>query len=729
MARKSLGTLTLDLVAKVSGFEQGMDKAARKSQKTAKQMERYSRQIGAALTVGTTAAIGGMAALVASTAEGAREVKNLAQIAGSTPQQFQRAAYASKRYGIEQEKLADIFKTTNERIGEFLREGNGEMADFFEQIAPQVGVTADEFARLSGPDALQLYVKSLQDAGVSQKEMTSYMEDLASDSTALLPLLRDNGKEMQTLGDEAERTGNVFSDMDFQQLETIRRGMDELTGAATGMKNEIVMAALPAIGDLVELLSDESTMESAQALGKAVVTSMNFVIEAIDGAVKVTQFLAEELAAFIHGPAFDDIPRLTERLDDLNESLDGQKKRLESLRQTPSLTPKEVITAEEERLRKLQAQYDATLELIENARAAQASETGAGTGVNKVDLPTISGAGGGGLGGGGGGNSDLDKELAERTESIRQAFETEKQSILRIYGQRNEEIQALYEADKLSKMEADNLKYENEKQKTEAITQLLKENLEKREEAEAGYWERWIESAQDNLQNFDELSKTVIDNFTTGFGNAFESVIFDAQSLDDALKGIGETILRSVVNAIGQMAAQWLALQAVQAVVGTSATAATVGQAAIASAAWSTPAALASLATAGANAAPASAAIVSTTSLAKGLSLAGMAHDGIDSVPQEGTWLLDKGERVLSSPQADDLDAFLSSQKMNGGGSGSGGAPIINVTEAPGQGGDIQSRRNQDGQFVIDIMVEQFSNHGPGSKAAQSAFGLKRQGY
>tara|TARA_R100000781_G_scaffold110309_2_gene75676 strand:+ start:1869 stop:4049 length:2181 start_codon:yes stop_codon:yes gene_type:complete len=725
MARKSLGTLTLDLIAKVSGFEQGMDKAARKSQKTAKQIERYSNQIGAALTVGTAAAVSGMAALVASTAEGAREVKNLSALAGATPQQFQKLTYAAKRYGIEQDKVADILKDTNDRIGDFIQTGGGPMADFFENIAPKVGVTADQFARLSGPEALQLYVSSLEEAGVSQKDMTFYMETIASDATALIPLLRDNGKEMKALGDEAERTGNVFSDMDFEQLESIRRGMDELTGAATGMKNEVVMAALPAINDLIDILSDESTLESARALGGAVVTSMNFVIKAIDGAVKVTQFLAEELAAFVHGPAADDIPRLTEKLQDLNEAMEGQEERLKNLRQTPGLIPPEVLKVEEERLRRIKAEYEAVSQLIDNARKNQSARNGAngsGTGVDTIDLPPSgNNRGGGGAGSNGSSASDLESDLQSRLATIRQAFETEKQTILRVYGERNEEIQALYEADALSKMEADNLKFQNEQQKIESITALTKENLAQREEVEAGYWERWIESASENLQNFDELSKTVIDNFTTGFGNAFESVIFDAESLDDALKGIGETILRSVVNAIGQMAAQWLALQAVQAIMGTSATATTVAQAAAASAAWAPAAAMASLATMGGNAVPAAAALTSTTALSSTLAVVGMAHDGIDSVPKEGTWLLDKGERVLTSETSAKLDATLS--RIGQGGSGT----VVNVNNAPA-GTRTEESTDSQGNRVIDIFIADMSTGGPMSRTIQSTYGLKRQG-
>ncbi len=40
-------------------------------------------------------------------------------------------------------------------------------------------------------------------------------------------------------------------------------------------------------------------------------------------------------------------------------------------------------------------------------------------------------------------------------------------------------------------------------------------------------------------------------------------------------------------------------------------------------------------------------------------SIAGMAHDGIDSVPETGTWLLQKGERVVTSNTSAKLDETL----------------------------------------------------------------------
>lgn len=47
----------------------------------------------------------------------------------------------------------------------------------------------------------------------------------------------------------------------------------------------------------------------------------------------------------------------------------------------------------------------------------------------------------------------------------------------------------------------------------------------------------------------------------------------------------------------------------------------------------------------------------------RSIDVSGMAHDGIDNIPREGTWLLDKGERVVDQRTNGDLKDFLANQK------------------------------------------------------------------
>lgn len=68
-------------------------------------------------------------------------------------------------------------------------------------------------------------------------------------------------------------------------------------------------------------------------------------------------------------------------------------------------------------------------------------------------------------------------------------------------------------------------------------------------------------------------------------------------------------------------------------------------------------------------------------------SIAGMAHSGIDNIPEEGTWLLDKGERVLSPRQNSDLTKFLNNTQSSGIATANV-APQVNITiNQDGSGG------------------------------------------
>jgi len=207
----------------------------------------FARRAQIAATAAATALAGAALSMTRSTVTAANEISQLSQVANATPEVFQRWSAASSTVGIEQEKLADILKDVNDRVGDFLQTGGGPMADFFENIAPQVGVTAEQFARLSGPEALQLYVSSLERAGVNSQEMTFYLEAMASDATRLIPLLQNGGAEMGRLGEQAAQLGAV---LDSDAIAAMRRSELALVSMGqvfTGIRNKVAVALAPSL--------------------------------------------------------------------------------------------------------------------------------------------------------------------------------------------------------------------------------------------------------------------------------------------------------------------------------------------------------------------------------------------------------------------------------------------------------------------------------------------------
>lgn len=236
-------SLTLESASFMSGIK-ATQKQLQQTQKTFAAVGAKMQSIGKGMTVAITAPIAAAGAAILGNAremaQSADEIARLADMSGASVEQFQRMAYAAKSVGIEQDKLGDIFKDMRDRVGDFIQTGGGPMADFFENIAPKVGITAEAFRNLSGPDALLLFTKSLQKAGLSANEMTFYMEAIASDSTMLLPLLRDNGKALEELARQAQ----PMTADDIKAFQEYTKAQRQLDQAFQGLTVTLVNSGL-----------------------------------------------------------------------------------------------------------------------------------------------------------------------------------------------------------------------------------------------------------------------------------------------------------------------------------------------------------------------------------------------------------------------------------------------------------------------------------------------------
>nr|WP_256678537.1 phage tail tape measure C-terminal domain-containing protein [Pseudomonas sp. CM25] len=292
--------MTLDVIAQVGGFVAGMDKAERSSAKWRKEVEKSAKAVGVAVGAGVATAVTAFTTMMVSAVNSASEISNLAAVANVSVTDFQRMAVGARTVGIEQDKLSDILKDVNDKVGDFLNTGGGGMADFFEQIAPKVGVTADQFRNLSGSQALGLYVSSLEKAGVSQSEMTFYLEAIASDATALLPLLRNNAEGFKKYGDAAEAAGAI---MDETTILAAKQFSTELTVLGTylgAVKTTLAAEFMPVLAqlskDLVSTTKDAGGLKAqVSSLADSLVEAVAVVASLADGTKRAFNIAAQTI--------------------------------------------------------------------------------------------------------------------------------------------------------------------------------------------------------------------------------------------------------------------------------------------------------------------------------------------------------------------------------------------------------------------------------------------------
>ncbi len=699
MSKKSLGTLTLNIVAQTGGFTQGMTKAERASQKWRKEVEGNLKQTGQQLERGLKvsaaaagAAIAGLGvATIKLTQNGLQGIDAQNKLARSLDTTFDSVTaldLAFSENGIDGYEMS--LARLNRRLGA-AENGSGEASKTVEAL----NLNLQELSGLDADERLARIADAIVESGASAQQAARYAQQLGFEQKEAAQMFLQGGDAIRAYRQQVDDFGLAVSTIDAIKVEQANDAFARTGLVFDSISQQLAIQVAPILSGISEMFVQNA--KDAGGVGEATADAFNMVIEASAGAVNGVskmdrQFLRTQAALDIFaleirngfleiGREIVEIPTaaVNELITTLNafgadieylglsdlgrgvqDLIDGTKGEIATI--NSDLTAELAKPLPGDQFKRFV--FEAREAAEESAEALAKIQEAAGLNVGKP-LP----------GGSGGDEEDYQK----RVDSIRQAFETEKQEELRLYGERNDEIQALYEADAISKMEADHLKLQSERQMQEELLQIRQQ-------------------AADEDARLQQQRQALI------------------------LAG-AEGLFGSLADVTGQFAGEQSALYktmfAVQkaAAIAQSIVAINTGIAQAAAVPW--PANLAAMA----SVAAATAGIVGNI---QAVSVTGMAHDGIDRIPTEGTWLLDKDERVLSAPQADNLDAFLSSEKMRGG--NSGGAPIVNITENPEKAGMVSARQNGDGQWVIDVMVADALNGGRGAKAYESVYGLRRQG-
>ncbi|WP_149930699.1 phage tail protein [Acinetobacter soli] len=227
-----------------------------------------------------------ISALTGELIRNARELENMSRLANSTTLEFQEWAFASKSVGISQEKLGDIMKDVNDKFGDFMQTGGGEMKDFFEKIAPKVGVTAKEFQGLSGPQILGKYYETLKKANVSQAEMTFYMESIANDAMLLSPLLENNAQKLKEYSKQAHDLGVILDDKAIQATKDFDSSLGLISATIRGLVGRMIAELAPGLKTMAD-----NFLSSAVKSKDAIDGSISAIITIFESWAQISQDL------------------------------------------------------------------------------------------------------------------------------------------------------------------------------------------------------------------------------------------------------------------------------------------------------------------------------------------------------------------------------------------------------------------------------------------------------
>lgn len=730
MAGKSLGTLTIDLIAKVGGFVQGMDKAERSSQKWREQVKKDAKEVGASIAAigvaAATAAVGiGVAGLsiVKNTAQQVTEADRWAKSLKMSTQDLLSWQYAAEQAGLTGDNIADIFKDINDKVGDAVLNKSGEAA----QALDTLGLSAEKLSKQS-PDKQLMAISSALQKIPSQAGKTNILESLGNDLSKMLPLFDNNNEKLKQFIQLSKDFGVAPPQEDIDNLVKVNQFFQDIETSARGLKMEIASGLAKVdlsplqdgLDDIRDVFTDPAVLQGISDLVGEAISLAGVVGRIAGGLGAIASFTRSRVGAVSGNYDASEYGDVQQRIQFLNnkgnqskeqkEELDFLTKRLKFLLALKGATPtpeesqraakgmQSLLTdmgveqpsdnnynlGQNESNQKQTAKKDPAAAKLQNAfKSVEQSylqqialvdqltgKTKNATEVEKLHFDIASGR-----------LVGLNKAQQTRLEGL--ASEIDKYNALSKFRDLQDEL--LTPEEKLLKTTKERFKVlkdiqglpgvsqEEVKKATKAITEdsfadmpnftgidpmyggQLGE-LRKVDDAQKEQ-EKWYKNQLDLLEQNRQARSDLNEEWDARELELKKKHQDEMNRLDDARN---QLMLSSVVDGLGSMVDMtrtafgeqsgiYKAAFAVQKAAAIAQSIIAIQQGIAMAAANPFPYNLAAMASVAA----------STASIVSNISAVGMAHDGLDSVPETGTWLLQKGERVTTANTSAKLDATL----------------------------------------------------------------------
>ncbi|HDE1508677.1 phage tail tape measure protein [Klebsiella pneumoniae] len=749
MAGKSLGTLTIDLIAKVGGFVQGMDKAERSSQKWRDQVKKDAKEVSSSIiaigAAAATAAVGiGAAglAIVKNTAQQVTEADRWAKSLKMSTQDLLSWQYAAEQAGLTGDNIADIFKDINDKVGDAVLNKSGEAA----QALDTLGLSAQKLAQQSPDKQLMAISEALQKIP-TQAGKTNILESLGNDLSKMLPLFDNNNEKLKQFIQLSKDFGVAPPQEDIDNLVKVNQFFQDIETSARGLKMEIASGLAKVdltplqdgLDDIRDVFTDPAVLQGLSDLVGEAISLAGVVGRIAGGLGAIATYTRSRIGAVSGNYNAADESDIAQRIEFLNkrgnqskeqkDELDFLTKRLQFLRAIKSsMTPEQVdrgakgLTSllsdmgidpskendyklgKNESNQKQPEKKDTSAAKLQNAyKAVEQSylqqialvdqltgKTKDATEVEKLHFDLVSGR-----------LVGINKEQQIRLEGL--ASEVDKYNALSKFRDLQDEL--LTPEEKLLKTTKERFEVlkdiqgmkgispEEYKKAAKAISKASFSDspkfsgldpmfggesgeLKKVDDAQKEQ-EKWYQNQLDLLEQNRQARSDLNEEWDARELELKKKHQDEMNNLDAARN---QLMLSSVVDGLGSMvdltrtafgeqSGVYKAAFAVQKAAAIAQSVIAIQQGIAMAAANPFPYNLAAMASVAA----------ATAGIVSNISAVGMAHDGIDAVPETGTWLLQKGERVTTAATSAKLDATLDRVANQSTGGGTIYSPTITI--------------------------------------------------
>lgn len=555
MADRGLGTLTLSLVLKAGAFTQGMDKAARDTNKRMTEIEKraykFGQNLGTAIRGGAiiaTAALTAVAAAVGQAIDRADEMRDLSIRTGVATEKLSEYAYAAKQTGTDIDGLARGLKLLAKNAAEAADAGGGK-GKLFESLGVNVKDAQGNLKQLDQllPEVADKF-QSLED-GTTKAALAQ--ELFGKSGAELIEFLNQGSAGLQEMGEKAKDLGIIIGTDTANAADEFNDKLGDLKEIANGFANQLAAELLPRLIELIDKLN--ATAKEGQLLGTKV-TDVTTLFDVFAGQMEKADEVGESFRKTAGGiatyvtlvkSAFSDLLSLNV-VGFFTNAVNAAKQAKQNLLTGFNLEAdfSDVVAT-------------ATGDRARNARGGSKRKETGGRAIDLGLQDRINRQFGAGSGGGAkakAGKSDAEKE-ADQLDAAYERLKESLQETYDLFGQNTEAAKVLYETQKgglegLDKTRKDELVSMAERNDAQALSNELMDAAKKASQQES---ERILEgiAATDEVIAQLEFELSLLGKSNIERAKAIELRHLDANATDEqraAVASLTEELIRASEN-------------------------------------------------------------------------------------------------------------------------------------------------------------------------------------
>lgn len=271
-----LGRLTVDMIMRTAGFEQGMTRAERIAQQKSKAIQRNINVMSVGIVAAASTVQAFTTSLVNSAAQSIDATAKMAEQIGVSTEALTGMRYAAQQFANVSNQTFDMaMRRMTRRIGD-AAQGTGAASSAIKEL----GIDAKNLAQMSPDQQFRAIADAMSQITDRSRQLSITMAIFDTQGMPLVNALAQGSKSIDEMVLKAEQLGFTLSKADADMIVNFNTARDNLTRAIDSIMEKAVVGLAPALTEMAE--SGLAFLQSIENVGEKaaqVFTALNSIIQ------------------------------------------------------------------------------------------------------------------------------------------------------------------------------------------------------------------------------------------------------------------------------------------------------------------------------------------------------------------------------------------------------------------------------------------------------------------